>query len=87
MNSAALLASRCALLASIAAQAADVTYERLQNPEPQNWLMNHHDYSSQRFSALDQINKSNIKNLQARLRHRAVGHLRQRGPRSDAAGR
>ena len=44
-------------------QAADVTYERLQHPEPQNWLMNHHDYSSQRFSALDTINKSNVKNL------------------------
>ena len=28
-------------LASSGAQAADVTYERLLNPEPQNWLMNH----------------------------------------------
>src|SRR6202162_5783793 len=44
-------------------QAADVTYERLQHPEPQNWLMNHHDYSAQRFSSLDAINKSNVKNL------------------------
>src|SRR5258708_4703297 len=43
--------------------AADVTYERLLNPEPQNWLMNHHDYGSQRFSALATINKSNVKNL------------------------
>jgi alcohol dehydrogenase (cytochrome c) len=43
--------------------AADVTYERLRNPEPQNWLMNHHDFASQRFSALDQINKTNVKNL------------------------
>ena len=64
MKSLALLASSCALLAStVATPAADVTYERLQNPEPQNWLMNHHDYSSQRFSALDQINTSNIKTL------------------------
>ncbi len=45
------------------ARAADVTYERLVNPEPQNWLMNHHDYGSQRYSALDIINKSNVKNL------------------------
>src|SRR5260370_12955033 len=43
--------------------AADVTYERLLHPEPQNWLMNHHDFASQRFSPLAVINKSNVKNL------------------------
>jgi alcohol dehydrogenase (cytochrome c) len=43
--------------------AADVTYERLRNPEPQNWLMNHRDFGSHRFSPLDQINKTNVKNL------------------------
>jgi len=43
--------------------AAEVTYERLLNPEPQNWLMNHHDFSSQRFSALSIINRANVKNL------------------------
>jgi len=43
--------------------AADVTYERLRNPEPQNWLMNHNDFGSHRFSSLDQINKTNVKNL------------------------
>src|SRR5689334_24044144 len=53
-----------ALLASVAhVSAADVTYERLRNPEPQNWLMNHHDYGSQRYSPLDIINRSNVKNL------------------------
>ena len=25
-------------------RAADTTFERLANPEPQNWLTNHHDY-------------------------------------------
>src|ERR1700722_13823796 len=50
-----------------ALQAAEVTYERLQHPEPQNWLMNHHDYSSQRFSTLDAINKSNVKNLKLKF--------------------
>ena len=44
-------------------QAAEVTYQRLVNPEPQNWLMNHHDYGSHRFSALEAINKSNVGNL------------------------
>jgi alcohol dehydrogenase (cytochrome c) len=45
------------------APAADVTYERLVNPEPQNWLTHHHDYGAQRFSPLDVINKTNVKNL------------------------
>ena len=41
--------------------AADVTPERLLNPdkEPQNWLMNHRTYDGQRFSPLDKINKAN----------------------------
>ncbi|PPQ34437.1 hypothetical protein CCS01_10880 [Rhodopila globiformis] len=45
--------------------AADVTPERLLNAdkEPQNWLMVNKDYSSQRYSTLDQINKDNVKNL------------------------
>src|SRR5262245_55042593 len=60
-----LAAFGCAVLATgiTAANAADVTYERLLKPEPQNWLMNHRDYGSQRFSPLDVINKSNVKNL------------------------
>src|SRR3954454_11424775 len=57
-------ASLTALLAGTSlAFAGDVTFERLRNPEPQNWLMNHHDFGSQRYSALDIINKSNVKNL------------------------
>jgi alcohol dehydrogenase (cytochrome c) len=54
----------CALLAgTAAARAADVTYERLMNPEPQNWLTHHRDYAAQRHSPLDAINKSNVKAL------------------------
>jgi len=45
------------------AGAAEVTYERLLNPEPQNWLTYNRDYSGQRHSPLATINKSNIKNL------------------------
>ena len=53
-----------AMAASIGgAYATDTTYERLVNPEPQNWLMNHHDYSSQRFSPLDRINRTNVGGL------------------------
>lgn len=46
-----------------ASLAADVTFERLLNPEPHNWLMVNRDFTAQRHSTLDQINKSNIKNL------------------------
>src|SRR6266700_4464371 len=59
-----LTIAACALLAGTAlATAADVTAERLANPEPQNWLMNHHDYAAQRYSALTAINKANVKGL------------------------
>src|SRR5258707_3385405 len=47
------------------ALAADVTPDRLLNPdkEPQNWLMNHRTYDGQRFSPLARINRDNVKNL------------------------
>ena len=60
----ALPALACVLLAGTwAARAADVTYERLLNPEPQNWLMHHRDFSAQRHSPLAAINTSNVKTL------------------------
>jgi alcohol dehydrogenase (cytochrome c) len=45
--------------------AADVTFERLKNAEgePGNWLTHHKTYDAKRFSPLDQINRSNVKNL------------------------
>src|SRR3954467_2141014 len=56
------------LLASTSiALAADVTFERLRHPEPQNWLMNHGDFSAHRYSSLDQINKANVKNLKLKF--------------------
>ena len=60
---------RIALLATSmlapSAFAADVTPERLLNPdkEPQNWLMNHRTYDGQRFSPLTRINRDNVKGL------------------------
>src|SRR5262252_7926049 len=47
------------------AMAADVTPERLLNPdkEPQNWLMNHRTYDGQRYSPLARISRDNVKNL------------------------
>ena len=52
----------CAAFGS-GALAADVTSDRLANPEPGNWLMNHRSYDSQRYSPLDRINKTNVKSL------------------------
>jgi alcohol dehydrogenase (cytochrome c) len=53
------------MLATWPVLAAEVTPERLLNPdkEPQNWLMNHRTYDGQRFSPLDKINKGNVKGL------------------------
>ncbi|MDA1059750.1 MAG: PQQ-binding-like beta-propeller repeat protein [Proteobacteria bacterium] len=44
--------------------AADVTPERLKNPEPENWLHNNLDYHSTRFSPLKQISKANVGRMQ-----------------------
>src|SRR6202045_2153425 len=53
------------LAAAIPATAAEVTPQRLLNPdkEPQNWLMNHRSYDGQRFSPLARINRDTVKNL------------------------
>ncbi|HWG05665.1 MAG TPA: PQQ-binding-like beta-propeller repeat protein, partial [Beijerinckiaceae bacterium] len=40
-----------------------VTQDVLQNPDPADWLMISRTYDEQRFSPLDQINKSNVANL------------------------
>src|SRR5438552_7183333 len=45
------------------ALAAEVTPQRLANPEPQNWLMNHRTYDGQRYSPLARIDKGNVKGL------------------------
>src|SRR6266581_3955086 len=60
----ALVTAVSVLMATTATvEAADVTYERLLNPEAQNWLTHHRDYSAQRHSPLEVITKSNIKTL------------------------
>jgi alcohol dehydrogenase (cytochrome c) len=58
-----LLLAGSFMLAVVPSLAADVTPERLANPEPGNWLTNHRTYDAQRYSPLDKINKTNIKNL------------------------
>src|SRR5271163_2912030 len=58
-----LLFASAVMLAVAPAVAADVTPERLVNPEPGNWLMNHRTYDGQRFSPLDRINRDSVKGL------------------------
>jgi alcohol dehydrogenase (cytochrome c) len=45
--------------------AGEVTFERLKNAESErgNWLTHHKTYDAKRFSPLDQINRSNVKDL------------------------
>ncbi len=52
-------------LFAFAAQAADVTQQRMENAdqEPQNWLLPHQNYEAHSFSRLNQINRDTIKNL------------------------
>ena len=84
---AALLAG--SVLAASPALAAEVTPERLLNPdkEPQNWLMNHRSYDGQRFSPLARINKDNVKGLKLVYAVPLVRQPWQRVPRGDAARR
>src|SRR5688572_3747181 len=61
------LACSCALASLyLHGQVPNVTSERLVRAakEPQNWLMYSGTYLSQRYSTLDQINLSNLKNLE-----------------------
>src|SRR5580692_11310434 len=61
----AALLTGAAFAAAWPAVAAEVTPDRLVNAdkEPQNWLMNHRTYDSQRYSPLDKINTGNVKSL------------------------
>jgi alcohol dehydrogenase (cytochrome c) len=40
-----------------------VTQQRLDNPEPGNWMLYRRTYDGQGFSPLDQVNATNVKNL------------------------
>src|SRR5438477_7144319 len=64
MKTASAIALTAFALASTSlASAAEVTPQRLLNPEPHNWLMNHRTYDGQRFSPLARINRDNVKDL------------------------
>ena len=61
----ALVGSFLLSTALSAVRAADVTNERLLNPqrEPQNWILHHGNYQGHRFSLLKEINTDTVKNL------------------------
>ena len=51
--------------------AAEITWDRLLNADkdPNNWLMYHGSFKEWHYSALDQINKNNVKNLKVAWIH------------------
>src|SRR5215470_9707786 len=61
----ALVGSFLMCTALTPARAADVTNERLLNPqrEPQNWILHHGNYQGHRFSPLNEINTGTVGNL------------------------
>ena len=79
-----LLATALAGSWSMAAMAADynpVTDERLQNPEPENWLSWRGNYEGWGYSPLDQITAENVERPGAGL---VLFDRRGRGPSSAA---
>ncbi|MCW5697154.1 MAG: PQQ-binding-like beta-propeller repeat protein [Bauldia sp.] len=58
----ALLAGTILSVASSAAS-AQVTYDRLVNPEPDNWLTHNRTYDGNRYSPLDEITTDNVGDL------------------------
>jgi alcohol dehydrogenase (cytochrome c) len=50
---------------AVPASAGDMTYDRAvaADKEAGNWLLHHKDYAGHRYSSLNQINTSNVKNL------------------------
>src|SRR5437660_8240315 len=61
----ALVSSFLSATAFTSAHAADVTNDRLLNPqrEPQNWILHHGNYQGHRFSLLKEITTDTVKNL------------------------
>lgn len=59
------IAASALCFGTASAQSPNVTQERLLNAEkePGNWLLHHKTYSAQRYSTLDEITPSNVKNL------------------------
>jgi alcohol dehydrogenase (cytochrome c) len=66
---AGLLAGTTIGLCASAAQAAEVTYQRLldASSEPQNWLMRMGNYSNWNYSPLKVINRSNVGQLKVKF--------------------
>lgn len=65
-----------ALICSIAASAAEVTHERILRADSADWLTYHGSYRSWHYSALEQINVKNVKNLKEAWSHVASRAMR-----------
>jgi hypothetical protein len=56
--------------------AAEVTSDRLANPEPGNWLMNHRTYDSQRHSRSTRSTRPTSSRSSSHTRSRSAGRQR-----------
>lgn len=54
---------------------AQVTYERLLNPEPENWLNHNRTLDGHRYSPLDQINTENVGDLRVAFTVPLMSHV------------
>jgi len=74
-------------VSAIAPQTSAIDPARLQAAEqtPNDWLTYHGGYKSYHYSALDQINADNVKNLQVAWIHMPGRSTRGRSRRSDEA--
>lgn len=51
------------VLSAVTPASAQVTFDRLVNPEPENWLTHNRTYDGNRYSPLDMINRDNVGDL------------------------
>jgi len=65
------MAAASVMLSALPAVAADVTSDRLLNSDktPNDWMSYHGGYKSWHYSALDQINANNVKDLKVVWMH------------------
>ncbi|MCW5696499.1 MAG: PQQ-binding-like beta-propeller repeat protein [Bauldia sp.] len=54
---------------------AQVTYDRLLNPEPENWLTHNLTYDGHRYSLLDEINTGNVGDLRVAFTLPLMPHI------------
>ena len=70
----------CAAVVAGAAPAADLTFERLVNPEPQNWLTYWGDLRGTHYSGLKQVTPANASALKSAWTYQLGGNTVETTP-------